>query len=48
MGFTEFYVSVNGHETDVIVSSTEAGTKYLRTKGDKYSTNNLLSLPECP
>jgi Protein of unknown function (DUF3892) len=43
-----FYVSVNGSSVWVIVSTSAAGNKYLKTKNDGEQPNNLLSLPECP
>nr|WP_297297641.1 DUF3892 domain-containing protein [uncultured Methylovirgula sp.] len=43
----EFYVSVKGHTVDVIVA-IHLGRKYLKTRADDYSPDNLLSLPECP
>lgn len=42
-----FFVSVNGTSVDVIVA-TRNGRKYLKTRNDGESPNNLLSLPECP
>ena len=46
-----FYVhqTLNGrtYEADVIVASRN-GRKYLKTKNDGESPDNLLSLPECP
>ena len=32
----------------VEVANSRFGHKYLRTQGDDYTRNNLLSLPECP
>jgi uncharacterized protein DUF3892 len=46
-GTYEFYVTVNQKTVDVIVA-THSGRKYLKTKTDDYSPDNLLSLPECP
>lgn len=43
-----FYVSVNGNSVWVIVSTSAAGNKYLKTQNDGEHPNNLLSLPECP
>ena len=44
----EFYtVGTNGHETDVIVAVRE-GRKYLKTRADSDTPDNLLKLPECP
>lgn len=38
------YVIRNGYKTAVEVV-TEGGTKYIRTKGDSTTVNNLLQLP---
>lgn len=43
----EFFVSVNGRTVDVIVAMHN-GKKYLKSTGDSYSPDNLLSLQECP
>jgi len=32
----------------VIVSTSAAGNKYIKTENDGEQPNNLLSLPECP
>jgi|SRR5580658_5304391 hypothetical protein len=42
-----FFTLVNGHRADVVVA-THSGRKYLKTKPDNYSPDNLLSLPDCP
>lgn len=42
-----FYVSVGGQSVWVVVA-THSGRKYLKTKADGYSPDNLLSLPKCP
>lgn len=47
-GKFSFYVSVGGSAVDVIVSTSAAGYKYLKTRNDGEQPNNLLSLPECP
>ncbi len=44
----QFYVSVNGSTAWVIVGTSAAGNKYLKTQNDGEQPNNLLSLPECP
>lgn len=44
----EFFVHVDGKATRVIVATSSAGNKYLRTEPDRTTRNNLLSLPECP
>lgn len=46
-GSWKFYVSVNGESVWVIVSTSAAGNKYLKTANDGEQPNNLLSLPEC-
>lgn len=43
----QFYVAVNGKSVWVVVATSRAGNKYLRTEADNSTTNNLLSLPEC-
>ena len=43
-----FYVNVNYQKVKVIVATSAAGHKYLRTVSDGEQPNNLLSLPECP
>jgi hypothetical protein len=47
-GKFSFYVSVGGRSVDVIISTSAAGHKYLKTTADGAMPNNLLSLPECP
>lgn len=47
-GKYSFYVSVNGQSVRVIVATSAAGNKYLKTQNDGEQPNNLLSLPECP
>jgi hypothetical protein len=47
-GKWKFYVSVGGDSVRVIVSTSAAGNKYLKTQNDGEQPNNLLSLPECP
>ncbi|MCG9736876.1 DUF3892 domain-containing protein [Shewanella insulae] len=47
-GKWKFYVSVNGQSVWVVVSTSAAGNKYLKTQNDGEQPNNLLSLPECP
>ena len=47
-GKWKFYVSVGGDSVWVIVSTSAAGNKYLKTQNDGEQPNNLLSLPECP
>lgn len=47
-GEWQFYVSVNGKTTWVVVAVSRAGNKYLKTEADGSTSNNLLNLPECP
>jgi Protein of unknown function (DUF3892) len=47
-GKWRFYVSVNGKSVWVIVATSQYGYKYLKTESDTTTSNNLLSLPECP
>lgn len=44
----QFYVGQGMNKVDVIIAVSAAGYKYLKTKNDTTTTNNLLSLPECP
>jgi len=44
----EFYVYAGGSSVNVIVATSSAGNKYLRTVADGEIPDNLLSLPECP
>ena len=44
----EFYVGQGIKKVKVIVAVSASGYKYLKTENDNTSTNNLLSLPECP
>jgi hypothetical protein len=41
-----YYVNVRGYRADVIVA-TRLGRKYLKTRSDGESPDNLLSLPSC-
>lgn len=47
-GTWRFWVSINGHSVWVIVATSAAGNKYIKTQNDGDQPNNLLSLPECP
>jgi hypothetical protein len=47
-GKWDFWVSVGGSSVGVIVSTSAAGNKYIKTQNDGEHPNNLLSLPECP
>jgi hypothetical protein len=47
-GKWKFWVSANGKSVWVIVATSAAGNKYLKTENDGEQPNNLLSLPECP
>jgi len=46
-GEWDFFVEVRGVRSDVVVSVSKYGNKYLKTKSDGDEPNNLLSLPEC-
>ena len=47
-GINQFYVFKNGVRTNVIVSISRFGNKYIKTEADGYEPNNLLSLVRCP
>lgn len=47
-GKWRFYVSVRGSSVWVVIATSAAGHKYLKTENDGEEPNNLLSLPECP
>lgn len=47
-GKWQFWVSANGKSVWLIVSTSAAGNKYLKTQNNGEHPNNLLSLPECP
>lgn len=47
-GKYRFYVTVNFDKVWVIIATSAAGNKYLKTQNDGDQPNNLLSLPECP
>jgi hypothetical protein len=44
----QFYVGQGVNKVDVIISESATGYKYLKTKNDTTTSNNLLNLPECP
>ena len=44
----QFFVGQGLNKVDVIIAESAAGYKYLKTKNDTTTSNNLLSLPECP
>jgi|ERR1044072_1453786 hypothetical protein len=46
-GKWEFYTQVGGHTMDVIVSTSRYGNKYIKTKADQDTPDNLLSLAAC-
>ena len=46
-GARQFYVQAGAVQVDVIVA-TRLGRKYLKTKNDGETPDNLLALPECP
>jgi|GEM_PF-6318605 len=41
-----FYVLVGTDRIDVVVQTSAAGNKYIKTKPDRTLRDNLLSLPE--
>lgn len=47
-GKWRFWVSAGGNSVWVVVATSAAGNKYLKTQNDGEQPNNLLSLPECP
>ncbi|HEJ7891026.1 DUF3892 domain-containing protein [Serratia liquefaciens] len=47
-GKWRFWVKANDKSVWLIVSTSAAGNKYLKTQNDGEQPNNLLSLPECP
>jgi hypothetical protein len=47
-GKWRFWVSAAGKSVWVIVSTSAAGHRYVKTENDGEQPNNLLSLPECP
>jgi len=42
-----FWTQGGGQRTDVIIATLN-GRKYLKTRADTTTKDNLLSLPECP
>ncbi|MDF1634422.1 DUF3892 domain-containing protein [Mycoplana sp. MJR14] len=48
-GQEAYYVErPRGDQVDVVVATSRAGNKYIKTTADGDEPNNLLSLPECP
>lgn len=43
-----FYVGQGYNKVNVIIAISATGHKYLKTQNDSTTSNNLLSLPECP
>lgn len=43
----QFFVGQGVNKVDVIIAVSATGYKYLKTKDDTTTSNNLLSLPEC-
>lgn len=43
----KFWVSVSDSSVWVVIATSVAGNKYLKTQNDGEHPNNLLSLPEC-
>lgn len=46
-GTNSFYVAQDGRRTNVVVSVSRFGNKYIKTEADDYEPNNLLSLKSC-
>lgn len=46
-GEHEFYVNRGGNAVKVVVATSAAGNKYIKTLADGLQPDNLLSLPEC-
>lgn len=46
-GTNEFFVATRGRRTNVVVSVSRFGNKYIKTEADDYEPNNLLSLTSC-
>ena len=47
-GTWEFYVTgLNNSQVKVVIEVSAGGHKYLKTKADTTTRDNLLSLPEC-
>jgi hypothetical protein len=46
-GTYTFWTKGGGEKTDVIIA-LHLGRKYLKTRADTTTKDNLLSLPECP
>ena len=48
-GFAGYYfVDVGNGPVDLVVDVAPSGRKFVRTRGDTTTANNLLSLPQCP
>jgi len=47
-GTYSFWTKGGSEATDVIVVTHSSGRRYLKTKADTTTKDNLLSLPECP
>ncbi len=47
-GTHSFYVKRDAMQVKVIIAVSPSGNKYLKTEADNATSNNLLSLPECP
>lgn len=43
-----FYVGQGSNRINVVIAISSAGHPYLKTANDSTTSNNLLSLPECP
>lgn len=46
-GQWQFFVRRGIYTVRVVVATSRAGRKYLKTEADGYEPNNLLSLREC-
>ena len=47
-GDWDFYVHVGRNTVNVIIATSAAGNKYLKTMADGMLPDDLLALPECP
>jgi hypothetical protein len=47
-GLFSYYLKRDGHAVGIMIATSAAGHKYLKTKMDGEQPNSLLSLPECP
>jgi hypothetical protein len=47
-GTYRFWTQGGGKSVWVVIATSAAGHKYLKTEADGVQPNNLLALPECP